>query len=48
VPREAYRAGRRRFLAALLAAPRIFHSEEFHERLDQQTRSNLQRALDRL
>jgi predicted metal-dependent HD superfamily phosphohydrolase len=48
VPREAYRAGRRRFLAALLAAPRIFHSELFHARLDAPARANLARALERL
>lgn len=48
VPRDAYRAGRRRFLAALLAAPRIFHSDEVHARLDAAARANLQRALARL
>jgi predicted metal-dependent HD superfamily phosphohydrolase len=48
VPRDAYRAGRRRFLTALLAAPRIFHSDLFHERLDAAARENLARALDRL
>ncbi len=48
VPSDAYRAGRRRFLAALLAAPRIFHSAAFHDRLDAAARSNLSRALDRL
>ncbi|MBZ0231986.1 MAG: hypothetical protein K8M05_06505 [Deltaproteobacteria bacterium] len=48
VPRDAYRAGRRRFLAALLAAPRIFHSELFHARLDAAARENLARALAKL
>lgn len=48
VPRDAYHAGRRRFLASLLAAPRIFHSELFHERLDAAARDNLARALARL
>jgi predicted metal-dependent HD superfamily phosphohydrolase len=42
-----YRFGRRRFLARLLDAPRIFHSEHFHTRLDAAARANLRRALDR-
>lgn len=48
VPRDAYRAGRRRFLAALLASPRIFHSDLFHARLDAAARENLARALEKL
>lgn len=48
VPAAAYRAGRRRFLAGVLAAPRIFHSAELHDRLDAAARSNLRRALARL
>lgn len=40
-----YRFGRRRFLSRLLAAPRIFHSDHFHSRLDAQARANLRRAL---
>ncbi len=48
VPRDAYRAGRRRFLASLLTAPRIFHSDLFHQRLDAAARENLARAVDRL
>ena len=42
-----YRFGRRRFLSRLLDAPRIFHSEHFHTRLDAAARANLRRALDR-
>lgn len=42
-----YRFGRRRFLSRLLDAPRIFHSEHFHSRLDAAARANLRRALDR-
>jgi len=45
VPPEAYRAGRRRFLEGLLAAPRIYCSDEFHARLDGAARANLRRAL---
>jgi len=45
VPADAYRAGRRRFLAGLLARPRIYLSNYFHERLDAAARANLTRAL---
>jgi predicted metal-dependent HD superfamily phosphohydrolase len=48
VPRDAYRSGRRRFLTSVLASPRIFHSDFFHERLDAAARENLARALERL
>lgn len=48
VPAAAYRAGRRRFLAGLLAAPRIFCSDDGHRRLDAAARSNLSRAIARL
>jgi len=48
VPRDAYRAGRRRFLASLLASARIFHSDLFHARLDGAARENLARALEKL
>lgn len=47
VPAEAFRAGRRAFLAGMLARPRIFLSELFHARLDAAARSNLARALAR-
>jgi predicted metal-dependent HD superfamily phosphohydrolase len=45
VPPEAYAAGRRRFLEGLLAKPRIYLSNHFHERLDAAARANLRRAL---
>lgn len=45
VPQEAFRAGRRAFLAGLLAKPRIFLSDRFHARLDAAARENLSRAL---
>ncbi|MDB4957706.1 MAG: hypothetical protein JWO36_5275 [Myxococcales bacterium] len=45
VPPEAYRSGRRAFLQGLLAKPRIFLSNYFHDRLDAQARANLRRAL---
>jgi predicted metal-dependent HD superfamily phosphohydrolase len=45
IPADAYRAGRRAFLAGLLAKPRIFLTDYFHARLDAQARDNLRRAL---
>jgi predicted metal-dependent HD superfamily phosphohydrolase len=48
IPVELYRAGRRRFLERLLEAPRIFLSEDFHQRLDGRARSNLTRSCERL
>ena len=48
VPADAYRAGRARFLAGLLAAPRIYCSDPFHDRLDAAARANLRRAVARL
>lgn len=41
VPAAAYRAGRRAFLAGLLARPRLFLSDRFHARLDGAARANL-------
>ena len=48
VPPDAYRAGRRAFLAGLAASPRIFLSEYFHTRLDAAARANLARAVAKL
>jgi predicted metal-dependent HD superfamily phosphohydrolase len=48
LPPDWYRAGRRRFLLRLLAAPRIFWSDYFHARLDAAARANLDRALGRV
>jgi predicted metal-dependent HD superfamily phosphohydrolase len=45
---EAYRAGRRAFLAALLARPRIFLSDFFHVRCDLIARQNLAKAMTHL
>jgi predicted metal-dependent HD superfamily phosphohydrolase len=42
---EVFRAGRRRFLAGLLARERIYLSPHFHERWDALARTNLRRAL---
>lgn len=45
VPGWLFKLNRRRFLKALLAKPRIYLSEFFHERLDAQARHNLRRAV---
>jgi len=45
VPAWLFKLNRRRFLKALLAKPRIFFSDWFHERLDAQARINLRRAV---
>lgn len=45
VPDWLFRINRRRFLKALLARPRIYLSDFFHERLDARARSNLRRAV---
>jgi predicted metal-dependent HD superfamily phosphohydrolase len=44
LPPDAYAAGRRAFLTALLDSPRIFLSDHFHARLDAAARENLRRA----
>ncbi|MFT3699655.1 MAG: hypothetical protein QM831_41285 [Kofleriaceae bacterium] len=44
VPEQAFRIGRRAFLAGVLAKPRIFLSDYFHARLDAAARENLRRA----
>ncbi|MEZ4360551.1 MAG: hypothetical protein R3B48_10235 [Kofleriaceae bacterium] len=41
LPAQAYRAGRRRFVQALRARPRLFLSELFHAELDAAARANL-------
>lgn len=46
-PAILFRFNRRRFLSQLLAAPRIFLSDFFHDRLDAQARANLRRVLGR-
>ncbi|HUS29715.1 MAG TPA: hypothetical protein VMZ53_14525 [Kofleriaceae bacterium] len=45
VPPDAFRAGRKAFLAGLAKLPRIFITEYFHSRLDAQARANLAAAI---
>ncbi len=47
IPADAFRAGRRAFLAGVLALPRIFLSDYFHATLDRLARANLARVLAR-
>ncbi|MDQ3369981.1 MAG: hypothetical protein M3680_31570 [Myxococcota bacterium] len=42
---DAYRAGRRAFLARMLARPRLYVSDFFHALLEDAARANLARAL---
>jgi len=44
-PDEEYYRGKKAFLEALLARPRIFLSEFFNERYEDQARQNIQRSL---
>lgn len=46
VPDWLFRLQRRRFLKALLAKPRIYLSDFFHDRHDAQARANLRRAVN--
>lgn len=46
VPGWLFKLKRRRFLKALLAKPRIYLSDFFHDALDGQARSNLRRAIN--
>ncbi len=45
VPRRRFIIGRGRFLAALLARPRLFRTEPFHERYEARARSNVAALL---
>lgn len=45
VPGFLFRFNRKRFLKRLLAAPRIYLSDFFHQRLDARARDNLRRAV---
>lgn len=45
VPARVYRHGRRAFVERMLARPRIFLSDEFHERFDAAARANLTRSI---
>ncbi len=44
-PEAAYRVGRSRFLEKLIAKPRLYASDLFHETLDAPARANLRRAM---
>lgn len=46
VPGWLFKLNRRRFLKALLAKPRIYLSDFFHQRYDAQARANLRRAIN--
>ncbi|MQP77655.1 hypothetical protein CQ393_17375 [Stenotrophomonas sp. MYb238] len=46
VPGFLFRLNRRRFLKGVLAQPRIFFSDFFHERYDAQARENLRRVTE--
>ncbi len=46
VPGWIFKLQRRRFLKALLARPRIYLSDLFHDRYDLQARANLRRAIN--
>lgn len=46
VPAFLFKLNRRRFLKGLLAKPRIYLSDFFHERLDAAARNNLRRAIN--
>jgi predicted metal-dependent HD superfamily phosphohydrolase len=48
IPNLLFQVGRRRFLQRLLESPRIFLSQDFHDRLDDQARRNLMGALESL
>lgn len=48
LPAWLFRRNRRRFLEALLARPRIFLGDFFHQRYDATARANLHRALSRM
>ncbi len=45
VPAWLFKLNRRRFLKSLLARPRIYLSDFFHDRLDDRARRNLRRAV---
>ena len=46
VPGWLFKLNRRRFLKALLAKPRIYLSDFFHQRYDAPARANLRRAMN--
>lgn len=48
VPEDEYKAGRRRVLGEFLARPRLYSTDYFYSRYEQQARKNLSRTLARL
>ena len=48
VPDEAFRPGRAAVLEGFVARPRLFHTDAFHARFDEQARANLGREIDEL
>ncbi|MGD9689348.1 MAG: hypothetical protein AB7K52_07935 [Phycisphaerales bacterium] len=47
VPADAYRAGRVKFLEAMLSRPRLFHTEHMHALLEAAARRNVRIELER-
>ena len=47
-PEPDYRTGRARLLTMLLARPRLYQTQAFHDRYEEAARRNLRRALDQL
>ena len=48
VPGLVFRRKRREILQGFLARPRIYATDPFHRRFEEQARANLQRSVDRL
>jgi predicted metal-dependent HD superfamily phosphohydrolase len=48
VPVETYRQRRAEILKSFLERPRLYLTDDYHNRLDGRARANLQRAIDRL
>jgi predicted metal-dependent HD superfamily phosphohydrolase len=48
VPIATYRERRAAILKTFLERPRLYLTDEYHQRLDRKARTNLQRAIDRL
>ncbi len=48
LPADAYRKGRSEILQGFLARDRLYFTRQFHDLLEEQARSNLQRSLARL
>jgi len=48
VPQALFQARRKRILGEFLARPRIYHTDQFHARMESQARANLARSISRL